>query len=441
MSVLRDFPGLRNSSGRGSSSGLRDGTSLGAGKPTVGLKLPPVTLDGRDAPGRFRARDRLPQRLLRRLAGRNSPLRHLDWVLLAAAVGLSLLGTLLVYSATEPQPGVDAKSYVIKQLVAIVLGLTLMVAVSMLGYRQLRLYAPVAYGLSILGLLAVLSPLGSTIQGGKEWLLLPAGFSVEPSEFAKLGIILMCAMILSELRSSRTRPGLRAVALAAAVVLVPTALVVAEPDLGETVLMLSLLAGLIALSGIRLRWLLAMAVVAAGGVAAVLKLHLLKSYQSGRLTSFLHPAADPTGTGYSAHQALIAVGSGGLYGQGLFHGTLINGVFLGPEQQSDFIFAAAGEQLGFIGTAVIIGLLAVVLLRALRIAQRADDQFGMLVASGVAIWFAVQAFINIGQTVGIAPVTGIPLPFLSAGGSAMLIDMIAVGALQAVHRRRSVFSE
>jgi rod shape determining protein RodA len=171
----------------------------------------------------------------------------------------------------------------------------------------------------------------------------------------------------------------------------------------------------------------------------VVKLHLLKAYQVSRLTSFLNPNADPRGTGYSAFQAKIAIGSGGVHGQGLFHGQLVAGNFV-PEQHTDFIFAVAGEELGFVGATVIIGLLAILLFRAFRIAARADDQFGMLVAAGIAIWFGVQSFINIGMTVGIMPVTGLPLPFVSYGGSAIFADMIAVGALQVVYRRRNVFS-
>ena len=209
-------------------------------------------------------------------------------------------------------------------------------------------------------------------------------------------------------------------------------------SLGVAIIMLFLLGGLIALSGLRLRWLAVLAATGALAVVAVLKLHLLHAYQLHRLTSFINPAADPTGTGYNAAQAKIAVGSGGMFGQGLFHGQMIAGNFV-PEQHTDFIFAVAGEELGFAGCAVIIGLLAILLLRALRIATTADDQFGMLVAAGIAIWFAVQSFINIGMTVGIMPVTGLPLPFVSYGGSAMFADMIAIGALQAVHRHRSVF--
>jgi rod shape determining protein RodA len=319
------------------------------------------------------------------------------------------------------------------------IGLGLMAGVSMLDYRQLRLYSPIVLGLSCLGLLVVLTPLGSVVNGAKSWITLPGGFQIEPSEYAKLSVILVSAMILGELRPGDTRPRPRALLAAIGLSFVPLVLVVVEPDLGVVMLMLAMLIGLVALSGVQLRWLGALLAIGALGVTAVVKLHLLKAYQVSRLTSFLHPSADPLGTGYSAFQSKIAIGSGGMTGQGLFHGQLVAGGFV-PEQHTDFIFAVAGEEIGFAGEMVIIGLLAIVLLRAFRIAAKADDQFGMLVASGVGIWFAVQSFINIGMTIGIMPVTGLPLPFVSYGGSAMFADMIAIGCLQAVYRHRSVFS-
>jgi rod shape determining protein RodA len=378
----------------------------------------------------------------RRLFARRSPLRHLDWILLAAVLALSLVGTLLVWAATEPglaKAGADTRTYLMKQLLNVALGLAFMVAVAMLDYRQIRMYAPVIYVLSGLGLIVVLTPLGSIVNGAYSWISLPGGFQIEPSEYAKLSIILLAAMLLGELRQGDERPRLRAAGLALALAAVPIVLVMAEPDLGVVILMLALIIGLIALSGVRLYWLGGFAAAAAAAIVAVVSLHLLKTYQLSRLTSFLHPSADPQGTGYSAHQAQIAIGSGGMFGQGLFHGQLVSGNFV-PEQHTDFIFAVAGEELGFVGAAVIIVLLAIVLLRALRIAQRADDQFGMLVAAGVAIWFGVQSFVNIGMTMGIMPVTGLPLPFVSYGGSALFADMIAVGALQAVYRHRTVFA-
>jgi rod shape determining protein RodA len=380
--------------------------------------------------------------LLARAFARRSPLRHLDWILLAAVLALSLIGTLLIWAATEPglaKAGEDTRTYLMKQLLNIALGLAFMVAVALLDYRKLRLYAPVLYGASCLGLLIVLTPLGSSVNGALSWISLPGGFQIEPSEYAKLSIILMSAMLLGELRQGEQRPRLRSVAVALALAAVPIALVEAEPDLGVVILMLALILGLIALSGVRWYWLAAGLGAAALAVVAVLNLHLIRSYQLDRFAAFLHPSADPQGTGYSAAQAKIAIGSGGLTGQGLFHGQLVAGNFV-PEQHTDFIFAVAGEELGFVGCLVVIALLALVLLRALRIAARADDQFGMLLASGVAIWFGVQSFVNIGMTMGIMPVTGLPLPFVSYGGSAIFADMIAVGALQAVYRRRTVFT-
>ena len=430
-------------------SGLQRRISQPAGlgsRPGRGLSgLPPIPLGTSGLAGRAWA-GRSGRSLLRRLFGRDGALRHFDWLLLAAVLALSLAGALLIWSATRPallQAGENPRTYLYKQVLNIVLGLIFMVVVSAIDHRRLRQFTPLVYVAACLALLVVLSPLGATINGAHSWISLPAGFQIEPSEFAKLAIIAMTAMILSRSRQGdgEARPRLRAVALAIAVAAVPIMLVLAEPALGVVIVLAVILAGMIVLSGLRLRWLAALGAASALGVAVVIKLHVLKSYQVSRLSSFLHPSADPTGTGWSALQAKTYIGSGGLFGQGLFHGALTAGGFLGAEQQSDFIFAVTGEELGFVGAAVIIFLLGVVLLRALRIASRAEDQFGMLLASGIAIWFAVQAFINIGMTVGLMPVTGLPLPFVSYGGSAMFADMIAIGALQSVHRRRVLFRE
>jgi rod shape determining protein RodA len=277
------------------------------------------------------------------------------------------------------------------------------------------------------------------VNGARSWISIGAGFQVEPSEFAKLAVIVISAILLSVLRGNETRPGARAVVKALGFAAIPIVLVAAEPDLGVMIVLVLLVAGLIALSGVRFRWLVAMFAGAVLSVAAVAKLHLLKAYQVSRLTSFINPSANPLGTGYSAAQAKIAIGSGGLHGTGLFHSSLIGGSFV-PEQQTDFIFAVVGNELGFIGSMLIIGLLGLLLVCALRTAARAEDQFGMLVAGGIAIWFAAQSFVNIGMTMGIMPVTGLPLPFVSYGGSAMFADMIAVGLLQSVRRPHNVFA-
>jgi rod shape determining protein RodA len=409
--------------------------------------LAPVRLDGRSArqlgirvgarmgrdPGGWLAQ------LLRRIFGKGSPLRKLDWILIVAVLALATIGTLLIWAATDPT-GTGSDPFLTKQLLNVSIGIVLMAGVSMLDYRQLRLYSPIVLVVSCLGLLAVLTPFGTIVNGARSWISLPGGFQIEPSEYAKLSLILVTAIILGEIPQGQTRPTPRALLTAMGCAAVPLVLVVAEPDLGVVMLMIAMLIGLIALSGVRLRWLIGIVAAGALGVTAVINLHLLKAYQANRLTSFLHPSADPRGTGYSAYQSKIAIASGGLTGQGLFHGQLVAGGFV-PEQHTDFIFAVAGNELGFVGELLIIGLLAVVLLRAFRIAAKADDQFGMLVASGIGIWFGVQSFINIGMTIGIMPVTGLPLPFVSYGGSAIFADMIAIGCLQTVYRHRNVFSD
>jgi rod shape determining protein RodA len=415
--------------GRGRTAGLR---GLEPVRPSLGFRGVKTALPA------LRSRS-----LWRRALARDSVLRHVDWVLVLAVLGLSLIGTLLVWSATAPglsQAGANPHTYLDKQLLVVVIGLILMAAVSLIDYRILRMIAPFAHAAGCLSLLAVLSPLGTTILGSHSWIPLPGGFQIEPSEYAKIGLILMIALIFGAAGERAARPGLRPLALAVACSVPMIGLVLAEPDLGVVVVLVVISSGMIALSGVRLRWLALLGGAGILGVIAVLKLHLLKAYQVGRLTSFLHPS--PNGTGWQAFQAKIAIGSGGMFGQGLFHGQLTAGSFLGSYsfQGTDFIFAVAGEELGFIGCATIVLLLGLVIFRAVRIAARADDAFGLLVAAGVAIWFAVQAFINIGMTIGIAPVTGLPLPFVSYGGSALFADMIAIGLLQSVHRRHRVFS-
>jgi len=386
--------------------------------------------------------------VLTRVTARDSFLRHLDWVLIAAVLALSALGVLLVWSATEPTlaaAGTSTRTYLDKQAVYVVIGLVLMVGVSLIDYRQLRVYVPVIYGVAVLGLLVVLTPLGSTVNGAKGWIDLPGSFQIEPSEYAKIALILITAMLFSELRegsrdpsAGRSGPRLRDVGIVIACGLPLVGLVVIEPALGISMVLAVVLAGLILLSGVRIRWVIALAAVAAVVVTAVLSLHLLKGYQLTRLTGFLHPSSNAAGSGYNEIQAKIAIGSGGMFGQGLFHGQSVSGSYV-PAQSTDFIFTVAGQELGFVGAVAIVALLGVVVVRALRIATRADDQFGMLVAAGIAIWFLFQAFVNIGMTVGIMPITGLPLPFISYGGSAILADMIAIGLLLSVHRKRPVF--
>jgi rod shape determining protein RodA len=406
----------------------------------LGRSSPSYTVRGYSLPraGAFAGR---PRSLLARAFARNSVLRQMDWLLVAVVSGLSAIGILLVWSATQPSlaaAGQDPRTYLKKQLLWSVIGLILMLAVSFMDSRRLRSWAPLVYGATLLGLLAVLSPLGSDINGAHAWISLPGGFQVEPSEFAKVALILIVATVLSQARG--TRPGLRSVLLALAVAAPLMVLVVIEPALGVAMVLVVVTATMIVLSGTRLLIIAALTAIVGSAVALAGGMHLLKSYQLTRFTSFLHPSADLAGAGYNAAQAKIAVGSGGVFGEGLFHGQLVAGHFV-PSQQTDFIFTVAGEELGFAGTITIVVLLFIVVVRALRIAARADDLFGVLIASGVAVWFAFQSFVNIGMTIGIMPITGLPLPFVSYGGSAIFADMIAIGMLQSVRRHHSVFAE
>jgi rod shape determining protein RodA len=377
--------------------------------------------------------------LAARAFGRQSFLRHLDWLLIAAVLPLCVLGTLLVWSATKPDlvaAGANPHTYLVKQALWYTIGVGLMVAVATLDIRRIRAWTPVVYVIGLLGLLAVLSPLGTVVNGAHAWINLPGGFQIEPSEFAKLAEVLICGLVLSRLGDHGKRPRLREVALAIVCAAPLIALVAKEPALGVALVLLAILIGMIVLSGLRLRWLAVLAVLGSAAGALAIKAHMLHSYQLQRFTSFTNPSENLSSTGYNAQQAKIAVGSGGLTGHGLFHGSLTAGNFV-PSQSTDFIFTVAGEELGFAGCIAIVVLLGVVITRALRIAARADDQFGTLVAGGIAIWFAFQAFVNIGMTIGLAPITGLPLPFISYGGSAAFADMIAIGILQSVHRKRT----
>jgi len=403
----------------------------------LGRTSPSYTVRGYPAPriGTFAGR---PRSLLARAFARNSVLRQMDWILVVVVAGLSAIGILLVWSATQPSliaAGDDGRTYLKKQLLNVVIGLVLMMVVTFFDSRQLRSLAPWIFALTLLALAAV-KVAGQDINGARAWFDLPGGFQVEPSEFAKVALVLIIAAVFARARGGT--PGIKSVLIALACAAPVIALVAVEPALGVALVLVVVTAAMVVLSGTRLRVIAALAVLVGGGIYLAAHEHVLKSYQLTRFTSFLHPSADLAGAGYNAAQAKIAVGSGGLLGTGLFHGQIVAGHFV-PSQDTDFIFTVAGEELGFVGCIVIVVLLGIVIARALRIAARADDLFGVLVASGVAIWFAWQSFVNIGMTIGIMPITGLPLPFISYGGSAVFADMIAIGLLQSVRRRHRVF--
>ncbi len=367
----------------------------------------------------------------------SSYLRRMDWVLVGAALALSVIGSLLVWSATQGKladTGLDPQSFLKKNLINIVVGIAFAVLISRFDYRLLRAYTPILWGASVIGLLAVLSPLGKTVNGAHAWIFLPGGFSLQPSEFAKIAIILGMAMILSEKRDAENEPRDIDVVFALGVAAVPIALILLQPDLGTVMVIATIVFGIIAVSGAKARWLIG---ILAGGVLVAfvaIQVGILKQYQLDRLTAFTDPSQNGRTTGYNTQQARIAIGSGGMFGTGLFQGPQTQGHFV-PENQTDFVYSVAGEELGFLGAALIILLLGVVLWRAIRIALRASDLFGRLVATGVATWIAFQAFENIGMNLGIMPVTGVPLPWVSYGGTSMFASWLAIGLLVNVHLR------
>jgi rod shape determining protein RodA len=366
---------------------------------------------------------------------------RLDWVLLAAVLALVTLGSLLVWSATSHREDLtdgDPTAYLRKHLVNIAIGLVLMVVVLVTDHRWVRIVAPLAYVASIAGLAMVLT-MGSTVNGSRSWLQL-GGMSIQPSEFAKLAVVIGMALWVAEradVRRSRAAT-LRDTAVDVAGMLaiagLPAVLILLQPDLGTMLVLSATVLGVLAVSGAPRRWL---ALLAAGGVtaaAAAVAGGFLKQYQVDRFLAFTDPDLDPRGAGYNVEQARIAIGNGGLTGQGLFHGSQTRAGFV-PEQHTDFVFTVAGEELGLVGAALLIALLGVVIWRALAIAARTDDVFGRLAAAGIACWFGFQAFQNVGMCLGIMPVTGVPLPFVSYGGSSMFAGMLAIGLLQNIHLR------
>lgn len=360
--------------------------------------------------------------------------RDLDWILVIAALGASLMGSVLVWSASRADLAAegDPQSYLKRHLINLGVALVLGVIATRINYRWLRAYTPVVYVASMLLLLVPFVPgLGVTIAGARAWIDVPLGLTIQPSEFAKITVILMMAALLAEPRDIEQEPAGRDVLYALGIAAIPTAIILVQNDTGTVLIMGAVVISIIAVAGVRTRWLVGLIGGAVLGILAAIQVGLLRQYQVERLTSFINPEADLSASAYNANQARIAIGGGGLDGYGLFQGPQTQGNFV-PVNESDFVFTVVGEEFGFIGSALLIALLAVILFRAVMIAWKADDMYGRLVATGVAAWFGFQMFENIGMTLGIMPITGIPLPFVSAGGTSMMATWIAIGLLQTV---------
>ena len=373
---------------------------------------------------------------VRRAVGRSSPLRRMDGVLFGAVLALSVLGTLLVWSSTRTWDSAEPTALAKKHVINVCAGLALYSVVSVVDYRWLRRWAPLIYGVALAGLVLVLTPLGATINNTRSWIQLGGGFAVQPAELAKPALVVMAASLLTPTaEGTKDRPRYVNVAYCIVVWGVTAFLVMCQPDLGTTIMLTATMGAMIVFSGLRKRFIFAGLAAGVLTAVAVWHLNLLKPYQMARFTALMDPSTDPRGIGYNSTQALLAVGSGELFGKGLFHGGQTTGRFV-PEQHTDFIFTVAGEELGFVGSVTLVLLLGVVLLRGVRIARECNDRFAALVAGGLVAWLAFQSLVNIGMTIGIMPITGVPLPFVSYGGTATFANMIAVGLLQAIHVRR-----
>jgi rod shape determining protein RodA len=371
--------------------------------------------------------------------------RHLDVVLVVTVVVLAVFGAVMVYSSTRvplDTAGISPTYYLDKQLVFVGVGIVVMVAVAAVDYRHLRAWAPFLYVASLLMLVAVFA-VGSRVKGAQAWFQF-GPYQFEPSEFAKIALILALSAFAARFKGHL--PGLALLAIVALAV-VPFALIFKQPDLGTALVLSAVLIVVVMIAGARLGHLLLLAALAVGGVVGVVHLGVLHQYQVDRLSSFLSTPdrvsakilAEKNNTQaaneYNVVESKNAISDGGITGTGLYKGTSTN-LSQVPEQHTDFIFSAAGEQLGLIGCVVLLGLFLLVMWRTWQACLLSRDLFGTLVCAGVLAMLLFQVFENIGMTMGIMPVAGIPLPWMSYGGSAIVVEFIAIGLVLNVRMRR-----
>lgn len=368
---------------------------------------------------------------------RKAPIRHLDPSLLLITAMLAAFGAMMIFSATaskQEAAGLDPGTFMKRQAIYALAGLVALVVISWFDYRRLKALSIVVYGLTLAALVLVLTPLSTPVGGAQRWIDL-GSFQAQPSEFAKIGAILVLAAYLAE-RKDEIRA--RDIAIVLGIVALPSALVFLEPDLGTMMVFVGVTLALLLVAGAKVRHFLALIALGLVGIVVALQLNLIRDYQIERITAFLDTNPDPLSEGYNLIQAKLAIASGGLRGTGLDRGANLTTLDYVPEQHTDFIFTAIGEQLGFIGSATMLGLFALLIWRALRIAAMSRDAYGTLIAGGIAALWGFQLFVNVGMTMGIMPITGLPLPFMSFGGSGLLTNFLAVGLLLNVHMRRLI---
>ncbi len=361
------------------------------------------------------------------------PRLPLDPLLALAVIGLGICSILTLGEATRNLIPGNPHYYVNRQVIYLVTGLVFMLVLSRIDYSRLRRFKVAIYGALLFGILAVLG-LGHAARGSTRAISF-SFFSFQASELGKVLLILaLAAFVVDRSRSLRSRDTTVRVMIAA---LVPAMLVIAQPDLGSGMVYMVVAYLLLFIAGTSWRHLTALAVLVAVSGAFVLVaapavgVHVLKPYQVARLTAFLHPSSNPQKEGYQQQESKIAIGAGQKTGRGANASQIPNGFV--PESQTDFVFAAVGEQYGFVGAGVVLLLYALLIWRALRILVMSKDLFGSLVAAGVAGMLMFQVFVNVGMTIGIMPITGVTLPLMSYGGSSVITTLLAVGLLQSIY--------
>jgi rod shape determining protein RodA len=356
--------------------------------------------------------------------------RDIDWPLLIIVLLVCSCGVLQIYSATLDTGFTNAWW---RQILYIACGLVLMWIALSIDYHTLLHYVPAFYITSVV-LLLLTAVIGSTVFGSKRWIPLPGtGSGIQVSEFVKLVIILLAARYLTDLK--RDELEIREMLILSALVGVPMLLVLAQPDLGTSLTYMAITVTGAFLAGLRWKYVAAIAVMAV--LVVPVGWHFLKDYQKARLVSFMDPERDPLGSGYQLIQSQIAVGAGGMFGKGVTKGTQTQLRFL-PVPHTDFIFSAFAEEHGFVGVIVVLSLYFVLIMRIVQNAQTAPDRAGMYICMGVAGLLLFHMLVNVGMVVGRMPVTGIPLPFMSAGGSSVWSNFLALGLVNNVRLRRFV---
>lgn len=360
-------------------------------------------------------------------------IKDFDWFILFLALMIAVVGVVEINSATQYNKG--EKVYLqpmYKQIYWILLGLLLMLVAISFDYHAIVENVPYIYILALLALLTVLL-VGQRVSGSKSWISLGA-FKIQPSEFVKIAIVLTLARFLADIRAEYLTS--REIAKASLLMGIPFGLVLLQPDLGSALTFIPILAVGLFLGGLKTKWLVAFTILSVLAVGA--GWYNLKEYQKDRIYTFLKPESDPLGRGYHSIQSKIAVGSGGIFGKGVTKGTQTKLGFL-PERQTDFIFSVIGEELGFVGSLGILICYFLIIMRSIHIAQTARDKLGIYVTMGAVSVILFHVLENIGMVVGIMPITGIPLPLLSYGGSSVLSTFVLLGLIINVRMRRYVY--